>query len=220
MQGTWYTVSLEIWFTCIIFWGDKSQITPLLLPPIPESCMDAHKKYAQTLCSNGLLPCVQLWNRVWLLVGSWYLAPTSTSPWIQCFIAFSRCLHLNDGVGIGYPQAKQTLFFAGGRHWNCIFTVFEKIMGSKHGLCLSHEAGFTWLEQWLLIICRERRFGCCWRRRQTCRLRPCVKGRSALTPLSTRSTPWRVKIRVTNLFYMYLWLDTKTKSLADMLNTD
>lgn len=33
----------------------------------------------------------------------------------------------------------------------------RKIMGSKQGLCLSHEAGFTWLEYCLLIICRDMR---------------------------------------------------------------
>lgn len=132
---------------------------------------------------------------------SWYPAPTTTCPQVQWFIPFSRYLYLNGAVGSGYLQPEQTLFFSGGRYWNCIFTVFGKIMGSKQGLYLSHEAGFTWLAYWLLIICRDRRFGCCWHKGQKRGLWPCVEGRSALTPLNARSTPWTVKISVTNFIF-------------------
>lgn len=75
------------------------------------------------------------------LSGSRYLAPASICPWVQCFIPFSRYPYLNSAIESGYPQANQ-MFFAGGRYWNCIFTVFEKIMWSKQGLCSSHE---VWL---------------------------------------------------------------------------
>lgn len=80
------------------------------------------------------------------------------------------------------------------------FLLFLRKLRDQSKDCLSHEAGFTWLEYWLLIICRERWIGCCWHRGQTCGMWPCVVGRSSLTPLNTRSTPWRVKIRVANLF--------------------
>lgn len=67
MQGTGYTVSLEIGCTCIIFFGDKSQMT--YPPTIPESCMNVHKKYSWSVRSNGLVS-VQLWNWIWLQAGA------------------------------------------------------------------------------------------------------------------------------------------------------
>lgn len=49
------------------------------------------------------------------LSGSWYLAPTSVCPWVQCFIPFSRYPYLNSAIESSYPQANQ-MFFAGGRY--------------------------------------------------------------------------------------------------------
>lgn len=49
------------------------------------------------------------------LSGSWYLAPTSICPWVQCFILFSRYPYLNSAIESSYPQANQ-MFFAGGRY--------------------------------------------------------------------------------------------------------
>lgn len=99
MHGSWYRLSVEIWFICIIYIDDKSHIT-YFPPSAPKAAWMHMWSMHGPVCSNSLV-CVEL-----ALSWSWCLALTS-SPEVQCFIPCSRYLYLKGAIGSGYQQAKK-----------------------------------------------------------------------------------------------------------------
>lgn len=172
---------------CTLFFS----VTKAESPPLP--CPIKMHECKGEVCVVCLLQCTTVhavsWEIEFGLSWSWYLFPACISPWAQYFISLSSCLYVYCAIVSGYPQANQTSLFAGGRYWKCIFTIFEKNNGIK-----ARTLFITW--SWIHVVrilsfnyLQGKVIGCCWHRGRTCGMWPSVVGRSALTPLSTRSTP-------------------------------
>lgn len=170
------------------------------LPPCPRKMHECKWE----VCMVCLLQCTTFCAVSWEIELGFELelvsCPSVYFSLGPVFISLSRCLYAYGAIESGYPQANQTSLFAGGRYWNCIFTIFEENNGIK-----ARTLFITW--SWIHVIrilsfnyLQGKAIGCCWHRGRTSGMWPSVVGRSALTPLSTRSTPWWVKIRVANLF--------------------
>lgn len=122
----------------LLFFSDKSQIT--------SSHKDAwmHTRSMHSLFAPmHYFVCSIVRNWTWLWVGAGILFQWVFFPGLSVLFS-SRGLYVHSAVSSGYPQANQMLFFAEGRYWNCIFTIFEKIMGSKQGLFI------TW--SWIHLV--------------------------------------------------------------------
>lgn len=172
-------------------------------PPLPPCPRKMHECKWE-VCMVCLLQCTTFCAVSWEIELGFELelvsCPSVYFSLGPVFISLSRCLYAYGAIESGYPQANQTSLFAGGRYWNCIFTIFEENNGIK-----ARTLFITW--SWIHVIrilsfnyLQGKAIGCCWHRGRTSGMWPSVVGRSALTPLSTRSTPWWVKIRVANLF--------------------
>lgn len=106
--------------------------------------MNAHEKYARSVCSNALL-CVQYHEELNLALSwSWYLVPMRIFPWVVFYSFLEACMYMVLYKVATYKQPKCCSLQKVGTE--IAFLLFLRKLRDQSKDHLSHEARFTWLE--------------------------------------------------------------------------